>query len=126
MKAAAKAQSLILYLDIDAFFPSVEQVKFPSLRDRPVIVGSGVAASSSYEARRHGISAGTPITRALRLCPELVVLKGHQHTYRSFAERIFDHCRDLTPLVEVYLDEAFCDLTGLRRFYLTVALIAVE
>jgi DNA polymerase-4 len=112
MKAAANPESLILYLDIDAFFPSVEQVKFPSLRGRPVIVGSGVAASSSYEARRYGISAGTPITRALRLCPDLIVLKGHQHTYRSFAERIFDHCRDLTPLVEVYLDEAFCDLTA--------------
>jgi DNA polymerase-4 len=112
MKAATGCQSLILYLDIDAFFPSVEQVKFPSLRGKPVIVGSGVAASSSYEARRYGISAGTPISSALRLCPALTVLKGHQPTYRSFAERIFDHCRQLTPLVEVYLDEAFCDLTG--------------
>jgi DNA polymerase-4 len=103
---------LIMYLDIDAFFPSVEQVKFPNLRDRPVVVGSGVVASSSYEARRYGISAGTPITRAVSLCPDVVVLKGHQHTYASFAERIFDYCRELSPTVEVYLDEAFCDLTG--------------
>ena len=71
---------LVMYLDIDAFFPSVEQSKFPSLRGRPVVVGSGVVASSSYEARRYGISAGIPITRALKLCPHVIVLKGHQHT----------------------------------------------
>jgi DNA polymerase-4 len=104
--------SLIMYLDIDAFFPSVEQVKFPRLRGKPVVVGSGVAASSSYEARRYGIRAGTAISEAVRLCPEVIVLKGHQHTYASFAERIFDHCRVLTPQVEAYLDEIFCDLTG--------------
>jgi DNA polymerase-4 len=77
-------------------------------------VGSGVVASSSYEARRYGIRAGTPISRAVKLCPDLIVLKGHQHTYASFAERIFDHCRRLTPHVEAYLDEVFCDLTGSR------------
>jgi DNA polymerase-4 len=107
-----KVEPLIMYLDIDAFFPSVEQVKFPHLKGKPVVVGSGVVASSSYEARRYGISAGTPISRAVKLCPEVVVLKGHQHTYASFAERIFDHCRRLTPHVEVYLDETFCNLTG--------------
>jgi DNA polymerase-4 len=105
---------LMMYLDIDAFFPSVEQSKFPSLRGKPVVVGSGVVASSSYEARRYGISAGTPITRAIKMCPHVVVLKGHQHTYSSFAQHIFDRCRSLTPLVEAYLDEIFCDLTGTR------------
>jgi DNA polymerase-4 len=106
------AKPVIMYLDIDAFFPSVEQAKFPSLRGKPVVVGSGVVASSSYEARRYGISAGTSITEAINLCPELIVLKGHQHTYSSFAQHIFDYCRRLTPVVELYLDEAFCDLTG--------------
>jgi DNA polymerase-4 len=103
---------LIMYLDIDAFFPSVEQVRFPCLRGKPVVVGSGVVASSSYEARRRGIYTGMPIATAVRVCPEVVVLKGHQHVYASFAEHIFDRCRRLTPLVETYLDEAFCDLTG--------------
>ncbi len=114
MKRASdrKPQRLIMYLDIDAFFPSVEQVKFPHLKGKPVVVGSGVVASSSYEARHYGISAGTPISRAVELCPEVVVIKGHQHTYAAFAERIFDHCRQLSPHVEVYLDETFCDLTG--------------
>jgi DNA polymerase IV len=101
-----------MYLDIDAFFPSVEQARFPSLRGRPVIVGSGVVASSSYEARRRGISTGMAIAQAVRVCPEAVVLKGHQHTYASFAQHVFDRCRELTPAAEAYLDEIFCDLTG--------------
>ena len=103
---------LIMYLDIDAFFPSVEQVRFPHLRGKPVVVGSGVVASSSYEARLRGISTGMPISQAVRICPDVVVLKGHQHVYASFANHIFDCCRELTPSVETYLDEAVCDLTG--------------
>jgi DNA polymerase-4 len=100
-----------MYLDIDAFFPSVEQVRFPGLRGKPVIVGSGVVASSSYEARLRGISTGMPIAQAVRICPDVVVLKGHRHVYASFADRVFDCCRELAPSVETYLDEAFCDLT---------------
>jgi DNA polymerase IV len=103
---------LVMYLDIDAFFPSVEQVRFPNLSGRPVVVGSGVVASSSYEARRRGIRTGMPIAQAVRICPQTIVLKGHQHVYAAFAERVFDHCRELSPAVETYLDEAFCDLTG--------------
>ena len=105
-------ERLIMYLDIDAFFPSVEQARFPNLRGRPVIVGSGVVASSSYEARRRGVSTGMSIAHAVRVCPDAVVLKGHQHVYASFAGHVFDRCRELTPRVEAYLDEAFCDLTG--------------
>jgi len=101
-----------MYLDIDAFFPSVEQVRFPHLKGKPVVVGSGVVASSSYEARRRGIRTGMPIAQAVRICPEVVVLKGHQHVYAAFAEHIFERCRRLSPLVETYLDEAFCDLAG--------------
>jgi DNA polymerase-4 len=103
---------LLMYLDIDAFFPSVEQVRFPSLDGRPVVVGSGVVASSSYEARRRGIRTGMAIAQAVRICPQVIVLKGHQHVYAAFAEHIFDLCRELAPTVETYLDEAFCDLTG--------------
>lgn len=107
-----RGDRLIMYLDIDAFLPSVEQVRFPGLKGRPVVVGSGVVASSSYEARRRGIRTGMPISRAVKICPEVVVLKGHQHVYASFAEHIFDCCRELTPRVDTYLDEVFCDLTG--------------
>ena len=106
-----------MHVDIDAFFASVEQRRDPRLRGRPVIVGSGVIASCSYEARRYGLRAGMPLYRARRLCPKVVILEGHYPTYRCFADRLFEVCRDIAPAVEIYLDEAYCDLTGTDRIY---------
>ncbi len=102
----------ILHIDLDAFFASVEQLKAPRLRGKPVVVGTGCIASCSYEARRFGLRAGMSIRRARRLCPAAVVLDGDQRAYHAFGERVFDLCRDLSPAVETYLDEAYCDLSG--------------
>jgi DNA polymerase-4 len=104
-----------MHVDIDAFFASVEQVRNPHLRGRPVIVGSGCIASCSYEAREYGLEAGMPLRQARELCPRAVVLKGHYPTYRCFSRRVFERCRDLSCLVETHLDEAYCDLTGSER-----------
>lgn len=109
--------SLIMHVDIDAFFASVEQLRNPALLGRPVIVGAGVIASCSYEARRHGLKAGMPLYKALRLCPSAVVLDGHAQIYRCFAERVFDACGRIAPGVETHLDEAYCDLAGTERLY---------
>jgi len=108
---------MILHLDIDAFFASVEQQKDPRLQGRPVIVGAGVIASCSYEARARGLRAGMPIHHARRMCPEAVVLEGRHEVYRCFTDRIFEMCRDLSPAVETYLDEAYVDLTGTERLH---------
>jgi DNA polymerase-4 len=89
----------------------------PRLRGKPVIVGAGVIASCSYEARRFGLKAGMALSEAKRLCPQAVVLEGHAQTYRCFAERIFDRCREFSPAVETYLDEAYCDLSGTERLH---------
>jgi len=107
----------ILHVDIDAFFAAIEQILNPKLRGRPVIVGAGVIASCSYEARRFGLHAGMPLTEARRLCPGAVILDGHEKTYRAFAGRIFDICRRYAPAVETFLDEAYCDLTGTERHH---------
>lgn len=106
---------LTLHVDIDAFFAAIEQQRDPRLRGRPVIVGAGVIASCSYEARRFGLKAGMTLTEAKRLCPQAVILEGHAQIYRCFAEEIFARCRALGPAVETYLDEAYCDLTGTER-----------
>jgi DNA polymerase-4 len=110
-------QPLVLHVDIDAFFASVEQRRDPRLRGRPVIVGAGVIASCSYEARRSGLRAGMPIGEALRLCPGAVVVAGHAQVYRCFAAAVFECCRAVSPAVETYLDEAYCDLTGTARLH---------
>ena len=107
----------VLHVDIDAFFASIEQQRDPRLRGRPVIVGAGVIASCSYEARRYGLRAGMTLTEARQRCPDAVIIDGHAQVYRCFAERIFEHCRALSPDVETYLDEAYIELTGTERLH---------
>jgi DNA polymerase-4 len=106
---------LIMHIDIDAFFASIEQVRNPRLRGRPVIVGAGCIASCSYEARRFGLRAGMSLRRARELCPQAVVLEGSQHVYAAFAEKVWARCRELTPDMETLLDDAYLDLTGTER-----------
>jgi DNA polymerase-4 len=107
----------VLHVDIDAFFAGIEQLRDPRLRGKPVIVGAGVIASCSYEARRFGLRAGMPLSEARRLCPHAVIVEGHAQVYRCFAEEIFERCRAFSPAVETYLDEAYCDLTGTERLH---------
>ena len=108
---------VVLHVDIDAFFAAIEQQLDPRLAGKPVIVGAGVIASCSYEARRFGLRAGMPLSEARRRCPDAIIIEGHAQTYRCFAEEIFARCRQLSPTVETYLDEAYCDLSGTARLH---------
>jgi DNA polymerase-4 len=112
-----KAGRVVLHIDLDAFFASVEQLRYPRLRGKPVIVGNGVIASCSYEARRFGCYAGQPLREARRACPGVVILDGRESVYRAFAEKTFALCGGLSPVMETFLDEAFLDLTGSERLY---------
>ncbi len=103
-------------MDVDAFFPSVEQLLIPRLRGRPVAVGSGCVASCSYEARRLGLHAGMALGRARQLCPELVILAGQQAIYRCFAEQIWEICRRYTDTLETFLDEAYGEVGSAAAF----------
>lgn len=103
---------LVLHVDVDAFFASVEQLLIPRLRRRPVAVGNGCIASCSYEARQFGLRAGMSLRRARQVCPDLVILDGQYSIYRCFAEQIWDICRRYTGALETFLDEAYGDVTG--------------
>ena len=105
----------ILHLDIDAFFASIEQLRDPRLRGAPVIVGAGVIASCSYEARAYGCRAGMTLAEARRICPRAVFLDGHAQIYRCFAERIFQVAARYAPAMETFLDEAYLDVSGSER-----------
>lgn len=110
----------IAHIDCDAFFASVEQAIDPSLKGRPVVTGKerGIIACASYEAKALGIKRGVSLWDAKRLCPNLVVLPSDYETYSIYSDRMFSIMRRFTPDVEEYsIDEAFCDLTGLRRVY---------
>jgi DNA polymerase IV len=107
---------IILHIDMDAFFISVEQRENPSLRGKPAAVcGSlsrSVVTSATYEARPYGIRAGMSTQEAKRRCPPLILVKGNHSKYTETASRIFSILKKYTPLVEVAsIDEAYLDIT---------------
>jgi DNA polymerase-4 len=108
----------IVHLDLDAFFAAVEVLEDASLADKPVIVGGspegrGVVASASYPARAFGVRSAMPTYRALRLCPEAVVLPPRHRLYRDYSRRVMAILAEASPLVEqVSIDEAYVDLTS--------------
>ncbi len=107
------SNSLLIHVDVDAFFASVEQLLIPALRGRPVLVGNGVIASCSYEARRFGLHAGMGLQQARRKCPQAEILDGSYSIYRCFAEHVWEVCRRYTCGLETFLDEAYGDATGI-------------
>lgn len=115
----------IAHIDADCFFASVEILKNPSLKGKPVCVCTrldrrGIVTSASYEARPFGIRAGTPIFQAKERCPHAVFVQSNFEDYDRTSYQIFQIVRQFSPDVEVTsIDEAFVDLTGLRLLYRT-------
>jgi DNA polymerase-4 len=112
----------IAHFDLDSFFVSVEQLKNPKLKNRPLIVGGtgdrGVVAACSYEARKFGVHSAMPIRLALRLCPEALVIRGDYEAYGKFSTLVTEVIKDSVPLFEKSsIDEFYIDLTGMDKFF---------
>lgn len=110
---------LIAHLDLDAFYATVELQRRPELRGLPVVVsGSGpraVVTTASYEARKFGVGSAMPTSRALRLCPDAILVPPDFEAYRAVSRKVMDLVRGTVDLVEVLgLDEAYLDLSGMH------------
>lgn len=114
-----KRTPVILHVDMDAFYASVEMVERPELRSVPMFVGGasrGVVLSANYPARAYGITGGMPSTRARRLCPQVVTVPPDFDKYAEVSDAIEEIFSNLSSRVEmVSIDEAFVDLTGALR-----------
>jgi DNA polymerase IV len=114
------AKRVIAHLDCDAFYATVELLRHPELKGKPVIVaGSGpraVVTTASYEARKYGVGSAMPASRARRLCPDAVVIPPDFTAYRDTSKRVWDVVRArLDRLQQLGLDEAYAELTGVPK-----------
>ncbi|MGB2867045.1 MAG: DNA polymerase IV [Bacteroidota bacterium] len=113
----------IAHLDLDCFYVSVERTKNPDLIGKPVAVGGtpsgrGVVASASYEARKFGVRSAMPTGRALKLCPQLIVVRGHYSDYTDYSDRLYKRMCDFAPVIErASIDEIYMDFTGCEGLY---------
>ena len=113
---------MILHVDMDAFYASVEQRDHPAFRGRPVIVGGshgrGVVTAASYEARRFGVHSAMPGRRAMQLCPDAVFVRSRIDHYAAVGHQVREIFYRFTPVVQpLSLDEAFLDVAGVRRLH---------
>lgn len=119
----AVVNKVLLHVDMDAFFASVEQFDHPDWRGRPVIVGAGphergVVSTCSYEARRYGVRSAMPSRTAYSLCPHAVFVRPNMARYQEVSDRAFAVFGRYSPFVEgVSIDEAFLDVTGSIHLY---------
>ena len=112
----------IAHFDLDAFFVSVELLKNPSLKGKPVIVGGdgqrGIVAACSYEARKFGIESAMPAMTAKRLCPQAIFLRGSYADYSKYSRIVTDIIAAAVPVYEkASVDEFYVDLTGMDKFF---------
>jgi DNA polymerase-4 len=113
---------MILHIDMDAFYASVEQLDHPWLMGKAVIVGGtsgrGVVAAASYEARRFGVRSAMPVFEARRKCPQGVFIRPRMERYQEVSAQVMGILREFSPRVEpVSIDEAFVDLVGTERLH---------
>lgn len=112
----------VVHVDLDSFFVSVERLKNPKLKGKPVIIGGtgdrGVVSSCSYEARQFGVSSAMPVKMALRLCNDAIVVRGDMESYSKQSAIVTEIIAERSPVFEkASIDEHYIDITGMDRFY---------
>lgn len=118
----------ILHIDLDAFYCAVEEKRDPTLKGKPFAVGGspdqrGVVASCSYPARKYGVRSAMPMAQAVKICPDLLIVRGHYRDYSRESREVMDYLREITEQIEqISIDEAFLDITNLSPSSKEIAL----
>jgi DNA polymerase-4 len=116
------SSNIIAHFDLDSFFVSVEIIKNPSLKGKPVIVGGqnekGIVTTCTYEARKFGVHSAMPMKTAMRLCPQAIVISGTYSEYSRYSGWVTQIIASKAPLFEkASVDEFYIDLQGMDKFF---------
>jgi DNA polymerase-4 len=117
------SRRVILHVDMDAFFVSVEELFDPSLKGKAVVVGGkgherGVVSAASYEARKYGVHSAMPLRTAYQKCPHAIFLDGSRDRYVEYSHKVRRILEEFSPIVSMAsIDEAYLDITGTSRLY---------
>ena len=111
---------VIVHIDLNAFFARCEEIRDPSLENKPVAIGhdgrGGIVSTCSYAARKYGVSSAMPMFKARQLCPNLIVIPGDYHYYSAMSKKFFRFIERYTKLVEpASVDECFADFTDVVK-----------
>src|SRR3954451_5933672 len=117
MRPNLHRSQVIAHVDMDAFYVSIETLRHPELRGKPVVVAydgpRGVVTTASYEARKYGVHSALPMVTARRRCPDLTVLPVDMQLYRRGSNKVMETLREFSDQVEVVgMDEAYVDLNS--------------
>ena len=113
---------VFFHIDLDAFFASVEILDHPEYKGKPLIIGSrserSVVSTCSYEARKYGVHSAMPMSTALRLCPNALVVEPRMRRYSEKSHEVMSIIRDFAPgFLQVSVDEAFLNLSNMENIY---------
>lgn len=111
---------VIVHIDLNAFFVRAEEIRDPSLENKPVAIGhlgrGGVVSTCSYEARKYGVSSAMPMNKAIKLCPQLIIAPPDYRFYITLSHQFKNYIRSITPIVEsASIDELFADFTDIVK-----------
>ena len=108
---------VILHVDMNAFFATVEKILDPSLKDKPIVIGHdssrGVVSTACYIARKYGIKSAMPIYQVKQLCPHITIVNGHYDKYEEYRDKFVNIIKEYSDIIEVAsIDECYVDITN--------------
>ena len=122
---------VILHIDMNAFYATVEKILDPSLKDKPIVIGHdssrSVVSTACYLARKYGIKSAMPMYKAKQLCPHITIVNGHYDQYEIYRDKFLNIIKDYTKIIEVAsIDECYADITDYIKNHSNIKAYKIE